>query len=247
MNVTEEGQGQLALEQGVKTYPSHCLALLLPCLADPGALLPLEPPGQRPGFSVCSPPDRPTPLSAQEPKRTPDLTWGWGVLYRMRSGCCGLTYLLAVFAGAVVSFSNSSFSEKITTLSAGKLEVGGGSQSQPLALSSSFPAHFLFGRPCLVTKPHHPHRHNVGALTPLPAALFQVAREHQELGGQAARGLVSGADNLCPVGVHLCCGDLFADLGALSSLLPCSLGLPRSSLGGWYSRLVGEREGDWVS
>lgn len=38
----------------------------------------------------------------------------------MRRGCFGLTYLLAVFTGAVVSFSNSSFSEKITTLSAGK-------------------------------------------------------------------------------------------------------------------------------
>lgn len=35
----------------------------------------------------------------------------------------------------------------------------------------------------------------------------------------------------------------FADLGPLSSPLPCSLGLPRSSLGGWCSRLVGEREG----
>lgn len=67
----------------------------------------------------------PTPLSAQNPKRTPDLTWGWGLFYPLMSGCFGLTYLLAVFAGAVVSFSNSSFSEKITTLSAGKWEDWG--------------------------------------------------------------------------------------------------------------------------
>lgn len=38
----------------------------------------------------------------------------------MASGYLGLTYLLAVLGGAAVSFSNSSFSEKITTLSAGK-------------------------------------------------------------------------------------------------------------------------------
>lgn len=38
-------------------------------------------------------------------------------------------------------------------------------------------------------------------------------------------------------------GAVYADLGPLSSPLPCSLGLPHSSLGGWCSMLVGEREG----
>lgn len=69
---------------------------------------------------MCSPSGNPAPLPAQEPKRIPDLTLGWGLLHPMVSGCLGLAYLLAVLAGAAVSFSNSSFSEKITTLSADK-------------------------------------------------------------------------------------------------------------------------------
>lgn len=60
--------------------------------------------------------------------------WAWGR---------ATTYLLVVFAGVAVSFSNSSFSEKITTLSAGEEEFGGGglasapgSQRGPPARSS---------------------------------------------------------------------------------------------------------------
>ena len=97
---------------------------------------------------------------------------------------------------------------------------------------------------CPVTKPHHPQGQ-------APCGGPDTSFCSPVLGGMRAP---AGGRPGCPGGGeqgrqpppwdgHPCVGAGFADLGPLSSPPPCSLGLPCSSLGGWYSRLVGEREG----
>lgn len=131
MSVSEKGLGHLALEDGKGSPPAPNTPG--PCcrptvrLRDPGLtrtgllaghwLLLLElslaqPTAGRQVSQSTSHLAWPAALPSQNPKDSS--------LQPGTRGCFGLTYLLAVFAGAAVSFSNSSFSEKITTLSVGK-------------------------------------------------------------------------------------------------------------------------------
>lgn len=109
---------------------------------DPCALWshPTPPPGshQAPWRTSCL--ECPTPFPAQDPRGHLTAAWDWGC--STERGCLSSTYFLTAFAGAAVSFSNSSFSEKITTLSVGKREGQRGRVRVGSAPSLPFPVRF---------------------------------------------------------------------------------------------------------